>query len=191
MFAAGHETTANAMAWTCFELQRHPEVMTKLRTEVDEVLSGRTPTADDLPHLVYTRMVIEEVLRLYPPVFITNRQSLGEDWVCGYHIPAGALVTLSPYAVQRDPRFWDNPLEFEPDRFNPERSAGRPRFAYLPFGGGPRQCIGKDFALYEAVVVLAMTAQRLNWTLAPGEKVRPDVRVTFRPNAVRVVFENR
>ena len=191
MFAAGHETTANAMAWAFYLLNRHPEVLDRLRGELAEVLGGRTPAAEDLPRLVYTRSVIEEVLRLYPPVFVTNRQAVKEDVVCGYRIPAGALVSVSPYIAQRDTRFWENPLSFDPERFSPERSAGRPRFAYFPFGGGPRQCIGKDFALYEAAVVLAMAAQRFDWQLAPGEEVLPQLRVTFRPNAVRMVLKDR
>lgn len=191
MFAAGHETTANAMAWAFYELQRHPEVLTRLRAELTEVLNGRTPTAADLPHLVYSRMVIEEILRLYPPVFVTNRKAVQEDVICGFRIPAGALISLSPYAVQRDPRFWHEPEVFDPERFNPQVKNERPRFAYSPFGGGPRQCIGKDFALYEAVVVLAMAAQRFDWSLAPGEKVLPEVRVTYRPGVVRVVLKER
>lgn len=191
MFAAGHETTANAMAWAFYELQRHPEVLAKLRTELAQVLGGRAPTAADLPRLAYTRMVIDEVLRLYPPVFVTNRQAAQSDVVYGFHIPAGALLSISPYAIQRDPRYWDNPLAFDPERFSPERSAGRPRFAYFPFGGGPRQCIGKDFAIYEAAVVLAMAALRFDWQLVPGEDVRPEIRVTFRPSAVRLFLKER
>jgi len=191
MFAAGHETTANAMAWAFYELQRHPDVLAKLRAELAEVLGGRTPTAANLPRLVYTRMVIEEVLRLYPPVFITNRQAVQDDEICGFHIPAGSVIGISPYTTQRDPRFWKDPLSFDPQHFSPEQSAGRPRFAYFPFGGGPRQCIGKDFALYEAAVVLAMAAQRFDWQLAPGEEVRPNLRVTFRPSAVRLVLKER
>ncbi|HEX7597831.1 MAG TPA: cytochrome P450, partial [Polyangia bacterium] len=191
MFAAGHETTANAMAWAFYLLQQHPPVLSKLRAELDEVLGGRTPTAADLPRLTYTRMVIDEVLRLYPPVAITNRQALQEDEICGYHLPAGAVVGISPYMTQRDPRFWKDPLSFDPQHFSPEQSAGRPRFAYFPFGGGPRQCIGKDFSLYEAAVVLAMAAQRFDWALAPGAAVRPNLRVTFRPSAVRLVLKER
>ena len=191
MFAAGHETTANALAWAFYELQRHPEVLAKLRTELAEVLGGRAPAASDLPRLVYTRMVIDEVLRLYPPVFITNRQALQDDEVCGYFIPAGAVIGVSPYSVQRDPRFWQEPEVFNPERFGPQTAGERPRFAYFPFGGGPRQCIGKDFALYEAAVVLAMAAQRIDWQLAPGEEVHPQLRVTFRPSAVRLVLKER
>jgi cytochrome P450 len=191
MFAAGHETTANAMAWALYELQRHPDVLTKLRIELAEVLGERTPTAADLPRLIYTRMVIDEVLRLYPPVAITNRQALLDDEVCGFRIPAGAVVGISPYMTHRDPHFWKDPLSFDPQHFSPEQAAGRPRFAYFPFGGVPRQCIGKDFALYEAAVVLAMAAQRFDWQLAPGEEVCPNLRVTFRPSAVRVVLKER
>jgi cytochrome P450 len=191
MFAAGHETTANAMAWAFYELQRHPEVFARLRAELAEVLDGRIPTAADLPRLVYSRMVIEEILRLYPPVYVTNRQAVQEDVICGFRIPAGALISLSPYAVQRDARFWREPEAFDPERFNPQVKNERPRFAYFPFGGGPRQCIGKDFALYEAVVVLAMAAQRFDWRLVPGEAVHPEVRVTYRPGVVHVVLKER
>jgi cytochrome P450 len=191
MFAAGHETTANAMAWAFYELQRHPDVLANLRAELAEVLDGRVPTADDLPRLVYTRMVIDEVLRLYPPVAVTNRQAVQQDEVCGFRIPAGAVVGVSPYMTHRDPRFWKDPLSFDPQHFSHGQSAGRPRFAYFPFGGGPRQCIGKDFALYEAAVVLAIAAQRFDWQLAPGEEVRPNLRVTFRPSKVRVVLKER
>lgn len=191
MFAAGHETTANAMAWAFFEIQRRPDVLGRLRAELDEVLCGRTPTAADLPRLVYARMIVEEALRLYPPVFITNRQALKDDNIGGYAIPAGALISVSPYSIQRDPRFWANPHTFDPEHFSPQSTARRPRFAYFPFGGGPRQCIGKDFALYEAVVVLAMAAQRFDWSLAQAEEVRPEVRVTYRPGVVRVVLKER
>ncbi len=191
MFAAGHETTANAMAWAFNELPRHPEIIEKLRQELDTVLGGRAPRAEDLPRLVYTRQVIEEVLRLYPPVFITNRQAVKEDEICGYTIPAGALVSVSPYTLQRDPRYWENPLVFDPERFSAEKSAGRPRCAYFPFGGGPRQCIGKDFALFEAVIVLAMASQRFDWQPVEGEVVRPEPRITLRPNAVRVLLKER
>ncbi len=189
MFAAGHETTANAMAWAFSELPRHPEMLAKLRRELDAVLGGRTPTAEDLPHLVYTRQVVEEVLRLYPPVFITSRQAVKEDVICGYRIPAGALISVSPFAMHRNARYWEDPLVFDPERFTPERSTGRPRFAYFPFGGGPRQCIGKDFALFEATIVLAMAAQRFEWQPVPGEEVRPEPSITLRPNAVRVILK--
>ena len=191
MFAAGHETTANAMAWAFYEIQRRPEIQEKLRAELDEVLCGCAPTASDLPRLVYTRMIVEEALRLYPPVFVTNRQAVKEDVVSGYHIPAGALISLSPFSIHRDPRYWNDPETFNPEHFSPESTHKRPRFAYFPFGGGPRQCIGKDFALYEAVVVLAMAAQRFDWRLAPGAQVRPRTSVTYRPTEVPLVMKER
>jgi cytochrome P450 len=191
MFIAGHETTANTMAWAFYEIQRNPEVMQKLRAEVDEVLCGRTPAAADLHKLVYTRRVVEEALRLYPSVYITTRQAVNEEIVCGYRIPAGALISLSPYSTQRDPRYWDNPEAFDPEHFHPQNTQKRPRFAYFPFGGGPRQCIGKDFALYEAVVVLSMAVQRFDWHLAPGTEVRGGTGVTYRPNAVPLKMKER
>ena len=154
-------------------------------------MCGRAPTASDLPRLVYTRMIVEEALRLYPPVFVTNRQAVKEDVVSGYHIPAGALISLSPFSIHRDPRYWNDPETFNPEHFSPESTHKRPRFAYFPFGGGPRQCIGKDFALYEAVVVLAMAAQRFDWRLAPGAQVRPRTSVTYRPTEVPLVMKER
>ena len=189
MFAAGHETTANAMAWAFYLLDQHPEVFTKLRAEVETVLDGRAPTAGDLPGLVYTRMVIEEVLRLYPPLLTTNRQALKDDVIGGYAIPAGATISISPYVLQRDPRYWDNPEKFDPERFGPDAVGERPRFAYFPFGGGPRLCIGKEFALFESVVVLAMTVQRFDWQITPGADVHPLQMVTMKPNSVPVTFK--
>ncbi|MBE0699001.1 MAG: cytochrome P450, partial [Anaerolineaceae bacterium] len=191
MFAAGHETTANALAWAFYLLERHPAVLTKLRSEVASVLEGRAPTAEDLPRLVYTRMVIEEVLRLYPPLLTTNRQALKDDVVGGYTIPAGAVISISPYALQRDPRFWKDPETFNPERFSKQETGERPRFAYFPFGGGPRLCIGKEFALYESTVVLAMAAQRFDWQLVPGADVHPQQIVTLRPNSVPLIFKIR
>jgi cytochrome P450 len=191
MFIAGHETTANAMAWAFYEIQRNQEVMQKLRAEVDEVLCGRAPAAADLHRLVYTRMVVDEALRLYPPIYVTQRQAVNEDLVCGYRIPAGALISLSPYSTQRDPRYWEHPETFDPEHFNPHNTQKRPRFAYFPFGGGPRQCIGKDFALFEAVVILSMAVQRFDWQLAPGAEVRGTTSATYRPNAVPLVLKER
>jgi cytochrome P450 len=191
MFAAGHETTANALAWAFYLLYCHPEVLSKLRAEVSSVLDGRAPTAEDLPKLVTTRMVMEEVLRLYPPLLTTNRQALKDDIVGGYTIPAGALISISPYALQRDPRYWKDPEAFNPERFSQPVAGERPRFAYFPFGGGPRLCIGKDFALYESAVVLAMTVQRFDWQLVPGAKVLPQQMVTMRPNSVPLIFKTR
>jgi cytochrome P450 len=181
LFLAGHETTANALTWASFLLSTHVAVERRLRAEVDEALQGRVPTASDLPRLPYTRMVIDETLRLYPPAWITNRRAIEADAVCGYRIPADATVSISPYVTHRDPTLWENPEGFDPERFPPERSARRPHYAYFPFGGGPRQCIGKGFALMEATLVLALLTQRYELHLVSGRWVETEALATLRP----------
>jgi cytochrome P450 len=178
---AGHETTAIALTWTWYLLSMHPEVERKLRAELAEVLGGRTPTAKDLPNLKYTRMVIEEALRLYPPGWIMSRNAIGDDEIGGYHIPAKATVVMSQYVTHRHPAFWENPEGFNPERFTPECSAGRPRYAYFPFAGGPRQCIGNEFALMEAQLVVATVAQQYRLHLVPGHPVEPNPVLILRP----------
>jgi cytochrome P450 len=178
---AGSETTAVTLAWAWYLLSMHPEVDRKLRAELVEVLGGRTPTATDLPHLKYTRMVIDETLRLYPPAWAMSRNAIGADEIGGYHIPAGSLVAMSPYVTHRRSAFWENPEGFDPERFTAECSAGRPRYAYFPFGGGPRQCIGNEFALMEAQLVLATVAQKYRLHLVPGHPVEPYPIFTLRP----------
>jgi cytochrome P450 len=174
MMFAGHETTATALTWTFYLLSQNPDVERRLHAEVDEALGGRMPTIEDLPHLPYARRVIDEALRLYPPAWGVTRQSIGEDALGGYRIPADASVSLIIINVHHDPRFWDEPERFDPDRFTPERSEGRPAFAYLPFGAGPRLCIGNQFALTEAHLVLAAVAARFALRLVPGHPVRPN-----------------
>ena len=181
LFVAGHETTANALTWASYLLSTHVDVARRLKAEVDEELEGRVPTASDVANLPYTRMVIDETLRLYPPAWITNRRAIEDDMVSGYQIPAGAIVSISPYVTHRDPALWENPEGFDPDRFSLERSAGRPHYAYFPFGGGPRQCIGKGFALMEATLVLALLYQRCKMHLVPGRKVETEALATLRP----------
>jgi cytochrome P450 len=181
LFLAGHETTANALTWASYMLSTHVDVARRLQAEVNEALEGRIPTALDLPRLPYTRMVIDETLRLYPPAWITNRRAIEADTVCGYRIPADAMLSISPYVTHRDPALWENPEGFDPDRFSPERAAGRPHYAYFPFGGGPRQCIGKGFALMEATLVLALLYQRCEMHLVPGRKVETEALATLRP----------
>ena len=181
LFLAGHETTANALTWASYLLSTHVDVARRLQVEVDEALEGRVPSASDLPNLLYTRMVIDETLRLYPPAWITNRRAIEDDLVCGYRIPAEAMVSISPYVTHRDPRLWENPEGFDPDRFSPEHAAGRPHYAYFPFGGGPRQCIGKGFALMEATLVLALLYQRCEMHLVSGRKVETEALATLRP----------
>ena len=181
IFSAGHETTSNALAWTFLLLARHPGEAARVYAEVDAALQGRTPTVADLPAMPFARNVIQEAMRLHPPAWITDRCAIADDEVCGYHIPAGTQVLVSPWATHRDPRFWDDPEAFDPDRFTPERSAGRPLFAYFPFGGGPRICIGNAFAMMEAQLLLAQISQRFRLELAPGAHVVEERGVTLRP----------
>ncbi len=181
LLLAGHETTSNLLSWTWYLLARHPEVEAHLHDELAGVLAGRVPTVDDLPRLPYTRQVLDESLRLYPPAWSINRRAIAEDQVDGYHIPANALIILSPYTTHRHPAYWSDPERFDPERFTPERIAGRPHFAYYPFGGGPRQCIGNTFALMEAQLLLAAIAQRFRTRLAPGQVVEPEPLITLRP----------
>jgi cytochrome P450 len=155
LFLAGHETTTNALTWAPYLLSTHVAIERRLRAEVDEILQGRILPASDLPKLTYTRMVIDETLRLYPPAWITNRRAIEADTVCGYRIPADAMVSISSYVTHRDPTLWQNPEGFDPNRFASERSDARPHYAYFPFGGGPCQCIGKGFVLMESTLVLA------------------------------------
>ena len=185
---AGHETTAVALAWTVFLLCRHPEAADRLRAEVADALGVRTPTADDLPRLAYTRRVIEESLRVYPPVYAVIRDVVADDEIGGYHIPARSAVILSPYITHRHPDFWPDPEAFDPDRFLPERSAGRPRFAWYPFLGGPHQCIGQEFAMMEMVLAVAMMVQGFRFHLAPGARAEPRPMVTLRPSGGMPVY---
>ena len=178
---AGNETTAVTLGWAWYLLSRHPEVDRTFRAELREVLGGRTPSFEDLPRLRYTRMIVDETLRLYPPAWAMSRSAIGSDEIGGYYIPAGALILLSPYVIQRDPRYWDNPEGFDPERFTPECSQNRPRYTYFPFGGGPRQCIGNEFALMEATLVLATVAQKYRLQLVPGHPVEPYPIFTLRP----------
>ena len=146
LLIAGHTTTASALAWTWYTLSEHPEARGQIEQESRDVLAGRAPGADDLSRLGYTRRVIEEVLRLYPPTWLTARTPMEDDELGGYRIPAGALILLSPYVTHRHPGVWEAPEHFDPDRFGPEPSADRPPFAHFPFGGGPRHCIGRALA---------------------------------------------
>ena len=165
---AGHETCANALTWTLYLLATHPEYQERLAAEAASVLGGRPATYEDLPNLPYTAMVFNEGLRLYPPAWIMARDVLEDDEVEGWHIPQGALVFLSPYVTHRRPEFWDKPLGFNPDHFSAEQVMERPRFAYFPFGGGQRQCLGKNFALIEAQLALPMLVQKYRFSAQPG-----------------------
>jgi cytochrome P450 len=178
---AGHETTAVALAWTIYLLCRHPEVDERLRAEVSGAFDGRTPGASDLPRLPYTRRVIEESLRLYPPVYAVVRDVIAEDEIGGFRIPARSMIVLSPYVTHRHREFWPDPETFDPDRFRPDRSADRPRFAWYPFLGGPHQCIGQEFAMMEMILTIAMLAKAFRFQLAPGARVEPWPVLSLRP----------
>ncbi|MCX6044282.1 MAG: cytochrome P450 [Chloroflexi bacterium] len=177
---AGHETTSNTLSWTLYLLSQHPEVEAKLQAEVDQVLAQRTPTMEDISQLPYMRKVLEESMRLYPAAWAISRQSINEDQLGPYYLPADASVILPIYAVHHHSDFWENPEQFDPERFAPERAAQQHRFAYFPFGGGPRQCIGNTFAMTEAHLILAMIVQRYKLRLQPGIKIEPMPLITLR-----------
>jgi cytochrome P450 len=181
-FFAGHETTAQLLTWTWYMLAKHPEVEEKLHAELSSVLGGRTPTVDDIPNLTYTRRIIDESLRLYSPVAITARDVVAGDEIGGYQIPAGSMAVIAPYLTHRHPDFWANPEKFDPDHFLPEQVSARPRYAYYPFGAGARICLGIHFALLEAVLVLAETAQHYRLHLPPGQEIHPVMVGTLRPD---------
>ncbi len=178
---AGHETTAVTLAWACLLLSQNPDVATQLRQEVQAGYTGAVPTLEDLARLPLTRRVIDETLRLYPPVAAISRETYAADNIGGYEIPAKSGVMMSPYVTHRHPKFWPDPERFDPERFTPERCAARPRFAYFPFSGGPRLCIGNDFALLEAQLILAMLMRRYRVDDVPGHVVKHEIRITLRP----------
>ena len=180
-FIAGHETVSSALTWSFYLLSQNPDCWRKLKAEVDEVLGGRTPTVADVPNLKYTEYVLLEAMRLYPPIFVLMRTALDDDVVGGYHIPKGSTVVLCAYVTHRHPDFWENPEGFDPERFTPERSAGLPRMAYFPYGGGPRKCIGNTFASLEMPLVMAMVAQKYNLNLIPEQVVFPEPAISLRP----------
>ncbi len=172
---AGHETTANALTWIFYLLSQHPEVERRLAEEITTVLGGRTPTLEDVPKLAYTKMVIQESMRLYPPIWIIERRVIEEDIIGGYTLPAGSAVVISPYALHRHPEFWERPEEFDPSRFQ-----SPPPAAYIPFGAGPRFCIGNEFAMLEAHLITVMVMQAFQLRLVPGHPVEPLPDITLR-----------
>lgn len=178
---AGYTTTASALAFVWYALAGNLAVEKQLKRELRTVLEGWPPGPQDLHALHYTRMLIKEVLRLYPPTWVTARTPMGDDEIGGYRIAANAIVLLSPFVTHRHPGFWEEPERFDPERFSPERSAIRPPFAYFPFGGGPRSCIGSGFVSVEMQLVVAMVAQRYHLTLVPGCRVDLDPGLTLRP----------
>ncbi len=192
MLLAGHETTALALSWAWFLLATHPEEQATLHDELDRVLAGRLPTAADVPQLTFTNRVVRETLRLYPPAWVLSRRAAENVQIGNYTVPAGSNVIVSPWVTHRDARFFPNPLAFEPDRWTPEFEQSLPKFAYFPFGGGPRVCIGNQFALMEAAILLAAVAQRYEVAIVPGHAVEPMPSITLRPaHGVHVSLRQR
>jgi cytochrome P450 len=181
LFLAGHETTSNALTWTWYLLSQHPAVASRLHEEVDRVLETRRATADDLSALPYTRMVLTESMRLYPPVYAIGRRALDDYKVDGFVIPRGSLVVVSPLVTHRDPRWFPDPERFDPDRWTPEAQALRPKFSYFPFSAGTRMCIGDQFAWTEGLLLLATLSQRWRAELAAGQRVAMQPMITLRP----------
>ena len=177
---AGHETTANVLAWTWYLISQAPDVEEKLHQELQEVLDGRTPEYADVENLKYTRAILDETMRLYPPVPILSRQALKDDDIRGRKVPAGSLMLIVPWLVQRHKKLWKNPDSFMPERFMPDAEKPK-KFTYLPFSAGPRVCIAKSFGITESVLAIAIIAQRFRLTLPPNADVKHECRLTLRP----------
>ncbi|MFE4915455.1 cytochrome P450 [Streptomyces sp. NPDC056652] len=189
-----YETTTNTLAWAFYLLARHPEVERKLHAEVDRVLGERTvPAFEDLPELTYTRMIVDEVLRIYSPAYQLMRRAREDDVIDGYRVPAGTQVLVNSYLLHRHPDFWEDPERFDPERFGAEEIAKRPRHAYVPFGSGPRVCLGKHFALTEICLAMAAIARRYRLVSPPGApEVLPDALITLHPKGgVHLRLERR
>jgi len=192
MLLAGHETTSLALAWTYYLLSQHPEIERSVADEVERAIGGGRLSFGHLYRLAGTRRVIEESLRLYPPAWGFSRQAVADDEIGGYRVAKGSLVFLIPFVIHRRPRLWPDPERFDPDRFTPDREASRPRFAYIPFGGGPRGCIGNQFAMVEAQLILAAVARRYRIAVVPGHTIRPEPLITLRPSpGIRARLEKR
>lgn len=192
IFLAGHETTANALAWTWYLLSQNPDAERRFHAELDSVPAGRTLTLDDLPHLPFTRKVLAETLRLYSPAWVVGRRALSEYQIGDYTLKRGDIVLMAQAVMHTDPRFWDRPETFDPDRWTPDAEAARPKFAYFPFGGGSRVCIGEQFAWMEAILLLAALGRQWKMRLAPGQVVATQPIITLRPKfGMKMALERR
>lgn len=192
LFLAGHETTAVALSWTLYLLAQHPGIEARLASELGSVLGGRLPTVADLPRLRYAEMVVTESMRLYPPAYTVTRRVVEPCEVGGYRLEPETTLVMSQWVVQRDARWFEKPEAFWPGRWENDLAKRLPRYAYFPFGGGPRLCIGNTFAMMEATLLLATITQRFRFTVVPGESVRPMLSVTLRPaNGIRLVLARR
>jgi cytochrome P450 len=192
MLLAGHETTSLALSWTYYLLSQHPGVGRSIEDEVDRVIGDARPAFAHVDRLSCTRRAIEESLRLYPPAWGFSRKAMADDEIGGYRIPRGSLVFLIPFVVHRRPKLWPDPERFDPGRFAQEHESARPRFAYFPFGGGPRGCVGNQFAMVEALLIVAAIAQRYRIELVPDQDIRPEPLITLRPvPGIRAVIKKR
>ncbi len=192
IFLAGHETTANALTWTWYLLSRHPDVEARMHAEIDSVLNGNLPTAEDVARLRYTEMIFAEAMRLYPPAWLIGRRALNDYHVDKYTIPARSIILMSPYVMQHDARYYPEPEKFDPERWKPEAKEARPKFSYFPFGGGPRVCIGEPFAWMEGVLLIATIAQKWQMRLAAGQQIAMQPMITLRPKfGMRMQMERR
>jgi cytochrome P450 len=190
LFLAGHETTANALTWTWYLLSQNPQSEARFHAELDTVLQGRTPVPEDFSRLRYTEAVLAESMRLYPPAWGIGRMALKHYEAFGYPVEPGEI--MSPYVVHRDPRWYPDPERFDPDRWSPELRGSRPKFAYFPFGGGARVCVGEHFAWTEGVLLLAVLGQRWRLRLAPGHPVDYRALITLRPrHGMRMTVSRR
>jgi cytochrome P450 len=192
IFLAGHETTANALTWAWYLLSQHPEVEAKMHAEIDSALGGNLPTAEDMAKLRYTEMVFAEAMRLYPPAWTVGRRTLEDYPIDRYVAPSGSIILMSQYVMHHDSRYYPDPFKFDPERWTTEARAARPKFSYFPFGGGPRVCIGEQFAWMEGVLLIATIAQRWKMRLAEGQRVEPKPMITLRPRyGMRMKVERR
>jgi cytochrome P450 len=192
LFLAGHETTALTLAWSWYLLGTNREAEAKFHGELDEVLDGREPTMADVPRLKYTEQIAKESMRLYPPAYGLGREAIDDCEIGGYHVPKGTQVFMFQWATQRDPRFYDEPLAFKPERWTEDFVARLPKYAYFPFGGGPRACIGASFAMMEVVLCLATIGQRFRLELVPDHPVTIYPAMSLRPkDGIKVVVRNR
>jgi cytochrome P450 len=192
LFIAGHETTANALTWTWYLLSQHADVEARLHEEIDSALGGSLPTAGDVARLPYIEMVFAESMRLYPPAWTLGRRVLTDYPIGPYTVPANAIVLMSPWVMHHDSRFFPDPFKFDPERWTPEARESRPKFSYFPFGGGPRVCIGEQFAWMEGALLIATLAQRWKMRLAPGQRVEPKAMITLRPRyGMKMIVETR
>jgi cytochrome P450 len=180
LLLAGHETTASTVGWTLNLVSQHADVRQRLHEEAVAVYGDRRPSYADLVKFRYTNMVLQEAMRLYPPVWILPRRAVAEDEVGGYHVPAGGEILISPYTLHRHPRYWPDPLKFDPERFNPDVPSNRPRYAHIPFGAGPRFCVGNHLGMMEATFIISTLMRELRLEQVPGHTVKPEPMLSLR-----------